>query len=210
MASNYQHLYGRPDRSNAECVVPNPNRSVRIAKDVYLPDNVWHTHTDRAVPQAQRENTRPYAQAASIGLRQSMRNEAKAKGVRGSRLDLSKALLIAMALFVVLGMFTLVNRSALLDANDRLMIARRGLEQLATENSDLLKAIEQAKEETDIGYRAANELGMIRASDAQTIALVAVDAYPEQPAQTGYTAQVVVQGWGEMQPETMLLSANAQ
>lgn len=210
MASNYQHIYGRPDRSYAESVVPNPNRSMNIGKDVYLPDSVWNTNTDRTAPRMQDSNTRTYAQMASIGLRQTIRKEAKAKGVRAGQLELKKALLIAAALFVVFGMFTLVNRSALLDANDRLVIARRGEMQLLSENEELRKAIDQAKAETDIGYKAVNELGMIRASDAQTIALVAVDAYPAQAVQTGYTAQVVVQGWGEENTVSLPLTANAE
>ncbi len=197
MASQYQHLYGRSNAGQTIGVVPHPNRRVKIADDVFLPDNVWNTSTGRVVSQAHPHTVRTHAQTTSIGLHQSFQKEARERGVRSSSISLSKTLLIAMALFVALGMFTLINRSTLLDADDRLEIARRGVNQLIAENNDLRKQIEEAKQEADIGYKAANELGMIRASDAQTIALVAVDAYSEHSTQAGYTAEVVVDGWGE-------------
>jgi hypothetical protein len=125
-------------------------------------------------------------------------------------MDLNKALVIAMALFVILGMFTLSNRSTLLDMGEKLRIAYRGIEQLTADNADLRGQIDEATQEAGIGYRAANELGMIRATDAQTIPLIAVDAYPVESAQPGYTAEVVVDGWGTEQTTGLTLSANAE
>lgn len=210
MAGQYQHLYGRSNAAHTIGVVPNPNRRVKIADDVFLPDNIWNTRTGRVVPQAQPQTVRTYAQATSIGYRESFQKEARDRGVRSCSMDMKKALIMAMALFVVLGMFTLINRSALLDAGDRLEIARRGVTQLMEENNDLRQQIEEAKQEADIGYKAANELGMIRASDAQTIALVAMDAYPEYTTQTGYTAEVVMEGWGETAAPQLQLTANLE
>lgn len=210
MAGDYQFLYGRSNAGNAAGVTPHPYRRVNIGNDVFLPDNVWNTRTGRIVPQKQPETKRAYAQATSIGFHQTIEKEARQKSVRSGQMDLSLALVVAMALFVILGMFTLFNRSALLDADDRLMIARRGIVQLTTENESLRQQIEEAKQETDIGYKAANELGMIRASDAQTIPLIAVDAYPTETAQTGYTAEVVVDGWGVEQPAGHTVTANAE
>jgi hypothetical protein len=210
MAGDYQFLYGSSNASNAAGVTPHPYRRVSVSNDVFLPDHVWNTRTGRVVSQKQPETKRPHAQATSIGFHQTIEKEARQKSVRSGQMDLNKALVIAMALFVILGMFTLSNRSTLLDMGEKLRIAYRGIEQLTADNADLRGQIDEATQEAGIGYRAANELGMIRATDAQTIPLIAVDAYPVESAQPGYTAEVVVDGWGTEQTTGLTLSANAE
>lgn len=210
MGSVYERVYGGSNAGTTVGVVPHPKRRVNIGEDVFLPDNVWDTRTGRVVQQARAGEKDPRVRVSAIGLEQVMQKEARERGIRSKQIDISKALVIAMALFVVLGIFTLINRSSLLDANDLLINAKRSIQQLTNDTEALAKQIDDAKAETDIGYKAANELGMIRASDAQTIALVAVDAYPAETVQAGYTAEAVVDGWGEAQVVQLQFTANAE
>lgn len=210
MGSAYEHVYGRSNAGTTVGVVPHPNRRVSIGESVFLPDHVWDTRTGRVVQQSQAGRKDPRTRVSAIGLEQVMQKEARERGIRSRQIDISKALVIAMALFVIMGIFTLINRSSLLDANDLLINARRSIQQLTNDTKQLQDKIDAAKAETDIGYKAANELGMIRASDAQTIALVAVDAYPAETVQSGYTAEAVVEGWGDPQVVQLQLAANAE
>lgn len=210
MGGVYEHVYGGSNANATVGVVPHPRRRVSIGDAVFLPDNVWDTRTGRVVQQAQAGRKDPRTRVSAIGLEQVMQKEARERGIRSKQIDISKALVIAMALFMILGIFTLINRSTLLDANDLLVNAKRSIQQLTTDTQQLSDQIEAAKAETDIGYRAANELGMIRASDAQTIALVAVDAYSADAVQAGYTAEAVVDGWGDTQTVQLQLTANAE
>lgn len=210
MGSVYERVYGGSNAGSTVGVVPHPKRRVNIGEDVFLPDNVWDTRTGRVVRQARADEKDPRTRVSAIGLEQVMQKEARERGIRSKQIDISKALVIAMAIFVLLGIFTLINRSSLLDENDLLMYANRSIQQLTKDIEVLTEQIEDAKAETDIGYKAANELGMIRASDAQTIALVAVDAYPAETVQAGYTAEAVVDGWGDAQVVQLQLTANAE
>lgn len=210
MGSVYEHVYGGSNAGTTAGVVPHPRRRVNIGEAVFLPDHVWDTRTGRVVPQARPGRKDPRTRVSAIGLEQVMQKEARERGIRSKQIDISKALVFAMALFMILGIFTLINRSSLLDANDLLVNAKRSIQQLTADTQQLSDQIEAAKAETDIGYRAANELGMIRANDAQTIALVAVDAYSTETVQAGYTAEAVVDGWGNAQTVQLQLTANAE
>lgn len=201
MSSEYQYVYGSSNAASTEGIIPNPNRRMTISSAVELPDNIWDSRTGRLISQ-QNETRRRRAQSPTVPLKSLNGQEIRAhkwaaQGLLGKRLNLSTAMVIAMAMFVLLGMFTLSHRSSLEDWNDKYEIAMRGISQVRQENDEIQARIDDAKREEDIAYRAANELGMIRASDAHTIPLFAVDAYPQETVQAGYTAEVVVDGWGE-------------
>lgn len=202
MSSEYQYVYGSSNAASTEGIIPNPNRRMTISSTVDLPDSVWDSRTGRLIPQQNETTRRRRAQTSTVPLQSLNKHDDRARkwaaqGLLGKRLNLSTAMVIAMALFVLFGMFTLSHRSSLEDWNDKYEIAMRGISQVRQENEEIQARIDDAKREEDIAYRAANELGMIRASDAHTIPLFAVDAYPQETVQTGYTAEVVVDGWGE-------------
>ena len=215
MTNDYQYIYGSSNAASTEGIIPNPNRRMTISNTVELPDSVWDTRTGRVIPQFNESNRRQRVQGMTIELKSLNESEARAqkwaeKGWLGKRLNLSTALVVMMALFVLLGMFTLSHRSSLEDWNDKYEITMRGISQVREENDAIQERIDDAKREEDITYRAANELGMIRAGDAHTIPLNAVDAYPQQMVQTGYTAEVVVNGWGEEQTTAPAFVASAE
>ena len=202
MTSEYQYVYGSSNAASTEGIVPNPTRRMTISSTVELPDSIWDSRSGRLMPHQEETTRRRRAQTANVPLKGLNEKDARAhkwasQGLLGKRLNLSTAMVIAMALFMLFGMFTLSHRSSLEDWNDKYEIAMRGISQVRQENEEIRARIDDAKCEGDIAYRAANELGMIRASDAHTIPLFAVDAYPQETAQTGYTAEVVVDGWGE-------------
>ena len=215
MTNEYQYVYGSSNAANAEGIIPNPNRRMTISDSVQLRDNIWDSRTGRIIPEKVQESRRCRVQGMTIELKHLNESEARAqkwaeKGWLGKRLNLSAAMVIAMAMFMLLGMFTLSHRSSLEDWNDKYEIAMRGISQVREENAEIQARIDDAKREEDIAYRAANELGMIRAGDAQTIPLNAVDAYPQEVVQTGYTAEAVVYGWGEEQVEQNTMTASAE
>lgn len=215
MTNEYLYVYGSSNAANAEGIIPNPNRRMTISSTVELPDDIWDSRTGRLIPQTTDKVRRQRVQGMTIELNNLNEREAKAqkwaeKGWLGKRLNLSTALVVAMALFVLLGMFTLSHRSSLEDWNDKYEITMRGVAQVREENEVIQTRIDNAKREGDIAYRAANELGMIRASDAHTIPLNAVDAYPQEAVQSGYTAEVIVSGWGEETVSTTAVSASAE
>lgn len=215
MSNDYQYIYGSSNAASTESIIPNPNRRMTISSTVELPDSVWDTRSGRLIPQANERTRRQRVQGMTIELKSLNESEARAqkwaeKGWLGKRLNLSTALVMMMALFMLLGMFTLSHRSSLEDWNDKYEITMRGISQVREENDAIQERIDDAKREEDITYRAANELGMIRAGDAHTIPLNAVDAYPQQTVQTGYTAEVVVDGWGEEQTTYPSFAASAE
>ncbi len=202
MTNDYQFVYGRSNADKVEGLVPNPYRRMTVSDSVDMSDSIWDSRTGRLVSDATEERRRRRVQGMTIELNHLNENEARCCkwaqwGVLGKRINFSTAMVILMALFVLFGMFTLSHRSSLEDWNDKYEIAMRGVSQVREENDAIQERIDNAKREEDITYRAANELGMIRAGDAHTIPLTAVDAYPQQAVQTGYTAEVVVDGWGE-------------
>ncbi|MBR2923868.1 MAG: hypothetical protein IKC28_02455 [Clostridia bacterium] len=215
MTGEYQYVYGSSNAASAEGIIPNPNRRMTISHTVDLPDSVWDARTGRLVPQLNPEARRQRVQGMTIELNRLNKQEARAqkwadKGLLGKRLNLSTALLFAMALFVMLGMFTLSHHSAREDWNDKVQMAGRDIDYIRQENAEIQDRIDEAKRDNDIQYRAANELGMVHASDAHSIALNAVDAYPQQMVTTGYTAEVVVDGWGEEHQTQLSFSASIE
>lgn len=215
MTGEYQYVYGKSNAASAEGIIPNPNRRMTISHTVELPDSIWDTRTGRVIPQLGMEARRQRVQGMTIELKQLNEQEARVqkwaeKGMLGKRINLSTALLFAMALFVLLGMFTLSHHSAREDWNDKVSMAIRDIEYVLDENAEIQERIDYAKRDDDIQYRAANELGMVHASDAHSIALSAVDAYPQQTVSTGYTAEVVVDGWGEEYHTHISFSASAE
>lgn len=214
MTTDYQYVYGSSNAASTEGIIPNPNRRMTISSNVRLRDNIWDSRTGRIIPEEDEQARRHCVQGMTIELKHLNESEARAqkwaeKGWLGKRLNLSTAMVIAMALFVLLGMFTLSHRSSLEDWNDKYEITMRGVSQVREENAEIQARIDDAKREEDITYRAANELGMIRAGDAHTIPLNAVDAYPQETVQAGYTAEVVVDGWGEEYTSHTSVSASA-
>lgn len=214
MTTDYQYVYGSSNAASTEGIIPNPNRRMTISSNVRLRDNIWDSRTGRIIPEEDEQARRHRVQGMTIELKHLNESEARAqkwaeKGWLGKRLNLSTAMVIAMALFVLLGMFTLSHRSSLEDWNDKYEITMRGVSQVREENAAIQARIDDAKREEDITYRAANELGMIRAGDAHTIPLNAVDAYPQETVQAGYTAEVVVDGWGEEYTSHTSVSASA-
>lgn len=215
MTSEFQYVYGSSNAAYTEGIVPNPNRRMTISSNVKLRDNIWDSRSGRIIPEEDEQPRRQRVQGMTIELKHLNEYEARAqkwaeKGWLGKRLNLSTAMVIAMALFVLLGMFTLSHRSSLEDWNDKYEITMRGVSQVREENEEIQARIDDAKREEDITYRAANELGMIRAGDAHTIPLNAVDAYPQEVVQAGYTAEVVVDGWGEEQASHASVAASAE
>ncbi|MBO5502471.1 MAG: hypothetical protein J6K73_01755 [Clostridia bacterium] len=215
MTSEFQYVYGSSNAAYTEGIVPNPNRRMTISSNVKLRDNIWDSRSGRIIPEEDEQPRRQRVQGMTIELKHLNEYEARAqkwaeKGWLGKRLNLSTAMVIAMALFVLLGMFTLSHRSSLEDWNDKYEITMRGVSQVREENEEIQARIDDAKREEDITYRAANELGMIRAGDAHTIPLNAVDAYPQEVVQAGYTAEVVVDGWGEEQVSHVSVAASAE
>lgn len=215
MTSEFQYVYGSSNAAYTEGIVPNPNRRMTISSNVKLRDNIWDSRSGRIIPEEDEQPRRQRVQGMTIELKHLNEYEARAqkwaeKGWLGKRLNLSTAMVIAMALFVLLGMFTLSHRSSLEDWNDKYEITMRGVSQVREENEEIQARIDDAKREEDITYRAANELGMIRAGDAHTIPLNAVDAYPQEVVQAGYTAEVVVDGWGEEQVSHASVAASAE
>jgi len=215
MTAEYQYVYGKSNAEKAEGIVPNPYRRMTVSNHVQVPDSVWDARTGRLIPQLDQETQRKRVQGMKIELNYLNEREAQAqkwadKGWLGKRLNLSTAMLIAMALFVILGMFTLSHRSSLEYWNEKYEITMRGVAEVRNENISIQERIDVAKREEDITYRAANELGMVRAGDAHTISLNAVDAYPQQVVASGYTAEVVVNGWGEEYSQQMSMTASIE
>ncbi len=213
MSDHYSYIYGSSNAARAEGITPNPRRTMTFSKDVFLPNHEWDTRTGRVIQQETPEPVRKRVQSVAIELNQLSDREARIwnrsqKGLFGIRISLFHALVVLMALFVVLGGFTLGNRAALLDAYDSLEVSLRSQQQLQTKNNELSEAIDEAL--GDIDYKAVNELGMIHASDNENaIHLVAVDAYPQYTAQQGYTAEVVPLDWYAQETTLTTASANA-
>ncbi|MBE5793867.1 MAG: hypothetical protein E7323_04210 [Clostridiales bacterium] len=215
MTQEYQYVYGSSNAASTEGIIPNPNRRMTISSNVRLRDNIWDSRTGRIIPEEDAQARRHRVQGMTIELKNLNESEARAQkwaeqGWLGKRLNLSTAMVIAMALFMLLGMFTLSHRSSLEDWNDKYEITMRGVSQVREENAEIQARIDDAKREEDITYRAANELGMIRAGDAHTIPLNAVDAYPRDTAPAGYTAEVVVDGWGVDEVSHTSVAASAE
>lgn len=211
MGDKNWYVYGRTEHYSPDYgVVPKPRRNVKIRGKVSLPDDEWTSPPDRTMPSLRCDAERSHAHAASVSMQNSLRSEAAAKGVRPGRLNGRQAFLLFAMVFMVLGMITVANLSARMSANERLVIAKRGESQLIADNQAIHDRIELAKTEVEIGYKAANELGMVHADAARTISLVALEAYPAETAQTGYTAEVVVTGWGQEQLPTVQTTASEE
>lgn len=211
MYPEYQNLYGKP---NADDINFHSYRRMTVSSSVNVSDSIWDAHTGRLFSQTEQKKPRKRVQGMKIEVNYLLKKEEQAekwaeKGWLGKRLNLSTALLMAMAMFVLFGMFTLSHRSSLEYWNEKYEIAMRGVAQIRTENEAIQERIEKAKDEGDIVYRAANDLGMVRAGEAHTILLNAVDAYPQQAVASGYTAEVFVGGWGEEYSQQMPMSASA-
>ena len=222
MSSENTYIYGSSNAARIEGIIPNPHRRMTIDDNINMPDSIWDVDSGRLVlpkdeeiyirrhqgKHQRRRRRHPYAQSSTVSFKRQEEKDTRpwkwaSQGLMGKRLNLSTAMVFAMALFVLLGMFTLSHRSSLEDWNDKYEITMRGISQVREENREIQARIDDAKRDGDIAYRAANELGMIRASDAHTIPLLAVDAYPQEAVQTGYTAEVVVDGWGDEEPTQM-------
>lgn len=213
MNDNYSYIYGSSNAGRAEGITPNPRRTMTFSKDVFLPNHEWDTRTGRVIQQETPEPVRKRVQSVAIELNQLNDQEARIwnrsqKGFFGIRIRLFHALVALMALFVVLGAFTLSHRAACLDAYDSLEVSLRSQQQLQAKNDELSEDIKEAL--GDIDYKAVNYLGMVHASDNENaIHLVAVDAYPQQNHQQGYTAEVIPLDWYTHEASYTTASANA-
>ncbi len=210
MGDRYDRVYGSSNADRMSGVIPNPNRRMNIGENVFLPDNVWDSSTGRVVQQYDSRRKKTSTSDTAFRFEQSMRNQAHKQGLRSKQLSLTMAAVLAMLFVVLLGAFTLSNRSTLLTVSDNLEQNRQEIKSLKKKIDDVQVEIDQAKSETTIGQQATGKLGMIHAEKALTISLVAMDAYPSESPNLGYTAEVAVSGWEEPVHETVQMSANME
>lgn len=210
MGDRYDRVYGSSNADRMSGVIPNPNRRMNIGENVFLPDNVWDSSTGRVVQQYDSRWKKTSTSDTAFRFEQSMRNQAHKQGLRSKQLSLTMAAVLAMLFVVLLGAFTLSNRSTLLTVSDNLEQNRQEIKSLKKKIDDVQVEIDQAKSETTIGQQATGKLGMIHAEKALTISLVAMDAYPSESPNLGYTAEVAVSGWEEPVHETVQMSANME
>ncbi len=209
MTTDYRYVYGTSNAGRGEGYQPNPNRFMTISDDVSLPDSDVDPFTGRLIKQEEASVRHQRYQTTASTLHAGEAHREEKEGLKNKQIKRSLAIKLFFALFVLLGIFTLMNRAELLDADEKRIRSVRGVQQTIEANQALQQEIDEAISEQNICSRAL-DLGMIRAGDAQTIPLIAVDAYPEQVPQMGYTAEVVVDGWEQVQPTQLPMTANLE
>lgn len=205
MSDEYSRIYGTPKVAQ----YPTGRRIMTFGRDIQIPNPVWDAQAGRVVHHDPVTDTgrRRYQTPGGYHPQNDSTNRARIN--LDTTVRLNYAVVFLMFLFVLLGCFTLLNRADCMKTSKALEVQQHTYAVLSEENVELTEKYNTALE--DIRQIACDdEHKMVSASDSKNaIYLVAVDAYPQQAGQQGYTAEVVPLDWYAQNASNTTYSASA-
>ena len=205
MNDQNSRIYGTPKVAQYH----TGRRMITFGKDIQMPNPVWDAETGRVVQldPATATDRRRYQVPGGY------QTQNYGKSGAGISLDvtarLNRAIVFLMFLFVLLGIFTLLNRADCMQTSRKLEVSKHTYDTLKARNDKLNQEYENAL--NDIRQIACDDKHkMVNASgSSNAIYLVAVDAYPQDASGQGYTAEVVPLEWYTQNASNTTYSANA-
>ena len=206
MSNEYSRIYGMPKVAQ----YPTGRRMMTFGRDIQIPNPVWDAKAGRVVhhdPVTSADRRRYQPQTGGYYPQNSRKNRVAIS--LDTTVRLNCAIVFLMALFVLLGCFTLLNRADCMKTAKALEVQKHTYAVLMEENAKLTEEYDTALE--DIRQIACDDAHkMINANDSKNaIYLVAVDAYPQNAGQQGYTAEVVPLDWYAQTASNTTYSASA-